>query len=328
MNMKNIEKVTSYTSANALPIKIFKHPDLMQSMLEQKKIIPIHVQLVPTNRCNLACKYCSFKESDRTLELSKDDLEGIVDMCKELGTKGITITGGGEPLLHPYINELIRSIHNKGMKIGLVSNGKQLDRLEPENINLLTWYRISFDTNRKLDDTFIQNLDRIVEANKTCDLAFSYVVSSKTDGKDLKRLVEYANTHKFSHVRVVEDIFNPGISSMREIKELLGDTNTDLVVFQGKKEHVRGERDCLISLVKPFIGADGYIYPCCGITYAHNDEQKREPASMRMGHWKDLPSIINEQKNYNGTLCDKCYYPEYNAVLKAVKGDIKHEEFI
>jgi MoaA/NifB/PqqE/SkfB family radical SAM enzyme len=328
MNMENISKVTSYTSANALPVKVFTDKELLHSMMDEKKIIPVHVQLVPTNRCNLACKYCSFKESDRTQQLSKEDLDGIVDMCKSLGTKGITITGGGEPLLHPQINELIENIYSKGMKVGLVSNGKQLDKLKPENINLLTWYRISFDTNRKLDDTFINNLDRVTAVNKSCDMAFSYVVSSKTDGQDLRRLVEYANTHNFSHVRVVEDIFNPGISSMEEVRELLKGINTDLVVFQGKKEHVRGEKDCLISLVKPFIAADGYIYPCCGITYAHNDELKVEPKSMRMGHWSELTDIVNNQKNFNGLGCDKCYYPEYNIVLKAIGGDIKHKEFI
>jgi hypothetical protein len=328
MNMENIGKVTSYTSANALPIKIFKDKELMRSMIEDKKIIPTHVQLVPTNRCNQNCTYCSFKGSDKHLELSKKELGDIVDTVARLGTKAITVTGGGEPLIHPDINWLIPYIRSKGMKVGLVSNGKQLDLLNPDNINYLTWYRISFDTNRKLDDTFISNLDKVVSHNSGCDLAFSYVITKKTNWSDLRRLINYTNDNGFSHLRIVEDIFNPGIMSIDELKDATKDLDTSKVIYQGKKEFTNGDKDCWISLIKPFIGADGYVYPCCGITYAHKDEQGVEPKSMRMGHWSQLADIISNQQNFKGSGCDKCYYPEYNAILSVLRNDIKHEEFI
>lgn len=328
MNVENIGKVTSYTSANALPIKLFADDEVAHSIIVNKHIKPFHVQLVPTNRCNLKCEYCSFKECERSTELNKSELEEIVGICSLLDTKAITLTGGGEPLLHPDINWLIEHIYVNNMKVGLVSNGKDLQRLDPENINLLTWYRISFDTNRTVDERFMNNLDRVVQANKKCDMAFSYVVTKKTAGMDLRKLVQYSNDNNFTHFRIVEDIFNPGVTTMDEMRGLLEGIDTSRVVFQGKKEHVKGCKDCLISLVKPFIAADGYVYPCCGITYAHNEERKKEPKSMRMGHYKDLPQIIEGQHNYNGSDCDVCYYPEYNITLKAMTGDVKHKEFI
>lgn len=327
MNMENIGKVTSYTSANALPIKIFTDKELMRLLLEEGRIYPAHLQLVPTNRCNLRCSYCSFDERDKRTELKPKDIDTILETAHELGTKGLTLTGGGEPLLHPYINETIQYANNLGMKVGLVSNGKDLSKLVPRNINLLTWYRISFDTERKLDEKFLKGLDRIVAENQYCDLAFSYVVSGKTDGKDLRQLVQYANENNFSHVRIVENIFDPGVTSMDEVKGLLEGVNTDLVVFQGKKEWTHGVKDCYISLMKPFIAADGFVYPCCGITYAFGDE-KREPLGMRMGHYSEWKEIVAKQQNFDGSNCMKCFYPEYNATLKALKSDIKHKEFI
>ena len=48
---------------------------------------------------------------------------------------------------------------------------------------------------------------------------------------------------------------------------------------------------------------------------------------MRMGHFRDLPEIINKQKIFDGGDCVKCYYGEYNVVLNALKTDIKHKEF-
>lgn len=328
MNVENIGKVTSFTSANALPIKIFKDKRLLDSISSNNFIPPYHVQLVPTNVCNLKCTYCSFKEADKKISLSNKDLDGIVEMCKDLGTKAITITGGGEPLLHPDINHLIWNIKSYGMKVGMVSNGKNMEKLSSDSLNNLTWLRISFDTNRSFDDKFVKNLNSIVTMNHNCDLAFSYVVAGKTNGEDFRKLVSYANNHNFSHVRVVEDLFQPGFTSMEEMKSYLEGLDTSRIVFQGKKDYCAGTKDCYISLIKPFIAADGYIYPCCGVTYAQEHEQKKEPKNMRMGHWSDLPSIIRAQKNYNGNSCTKCYYPEYNAVLKALKTKTEHKEFI
>jgi MoaA/NifB/PqqE/SkfB family radical SAM enzyme len=327
MNMENIGKVTSYTSANALPIKIFTDKELMKLLLEEGKIFPAHLQLVPTNRCNLKCSYCSFDERTLKQELSPKELDKIIETAYKLGTKGVTLTGGGEPMLHNYMNELLENINAHGMKAGLVSNGKDLSRFRPENINLLTWYRISFDTERKWDKKFQDGLDKIVAENKSCDLAFSYVVSKKMDGQDLRTLVKYANDNNFSHVRIVENIFDPGVMNMDQVKDFLKDMDTSKVVYQGKKEWTHGVKDCYISLMKPFIAADGYIYPCCGITYALGDE-KREPLGMRMGHFTEWEKIVEKQQNFDGSACIKCFYPEYNAVLKALKSDIHHKEFI
>jgi MoaA/NifB/PqqE/SkfB family radical SAM enzyme len=328
MNTENIDKSVSFTSANALPVKIFKDKELMDGI--ESKIIPVHLQVVPTNRCNLKCTFCSFDSRNKNTEIPIDDLYGIVRMAKDVGTKALSITGGGEPLLHPQINEFLQYAHNYDLKLGLVSNGKDLGKLKPENINLLTWYRISFDTNRVIDDKFINSLDKIVEANHSCDLAFSYILAGKgtDDWKDLKTLVNYVNDNDFSHIRIVEDQFTPNIVSIQEMKDVLKDYDTSKVVFQIQKEHTRGTKDCLISLLKPFIAADGYVYPCCGITYAINSEQRVEPKGMRMGHWTELPEIISKQKNFNGSICDKCYYTEYNTVLKALQTDLKHKEFI
>jgi MoaA/NifB/PqqE/SkfB family radical SAM enzyme len=45
-----------------------------------------------------------------------------VNKLADLGTSVITISGG-EPLLHPELDEIIRRIRKRGMIAGLITNG-------------------------------------------------------------------------------------------------------------------------------------------------------------------------------------------------------------
>lgn len=54
-------------------------------------------------------------------DLPLSELKRIVDILETLGTKQIGLTGG-EPLLYPYISELIKYIFDKGIRIYLSSN--------------------------------------------------------------------------------------------------------------------------------------------------------------------------------------------------------------
>ena len=58
----------------------------------------------------------------------------------------ITISGG-EPLLHPELDEIIRRIRNRGMIAGLITNGYLLvaDRIQRLNRAGLEWLQISID---------------------------------------------------------------------------------------------------------------------------------------------------------------------------------------
>lgn len=326
--MMTVDKVSSYTSANAIPVKIFTHPDVIDKLVNEKYIGPTHVQLCPTNRCNLACDWCSFGNRNLREEIPASDLEEMVEMFHKMGTKGVTLTGGGDPAIHPYISKLILSLKSNGMAVGLVTNGKAYQRISPEAIDALTWTRMSFDDSRKWDEKIIEQVDYLVQHGGNVDKSFSYVVAKHPINPNLRDVIQYANDYYFKHVRIVENLFTPGLTSMADVKALVKDLDTSKVIFQGKKEYNPGHPSCLISLIKPFIAADGYVYPCCGITYAFDDNQRKEPHEMRMGHWREMPEIWKNQKNFNGGDCKKCYYKEYNDVLNALKSDIVHKEFI
>ncbi|HKG22277.1 MAG TPA: radical SAM protein [Blastocatellia bacterium] len=87
---------------------------------------PILAHLIPIRRCNLACGYCN-EYDNYSPPVPLEDLFRRIDRLAELGTTAVTFSGG-EPLLHPRIEEAISRIRKRGMLAGLITNGYLLTR--------------------------------------------------------------------------------------------------------------------------------------------------------------------------------------------------------
>jgi MoaA/NifB/PqqE/SkfB family radical SAM enzyme len=87
---------------------------------------PLLVQLVVTRRCNLSCGYCS--EYDAVSPpVDTELLERRIDHVASLGTLVLTLTGG-EPLLHPKLDQLIARVSSHGIVCTMISNGYPLTK--------------------------------------------------------------------------------------------------------------------------------------------------------------------------------------------------------
>jgi MoaA/NifB/PqqE/SkfB family radical SAM enzyme len=106
---------------------------------------PLLAHIIPIRRCNLACEYCN-EFDDFSKPVPTETMFRRVDKLGELGTAVITISGG-EPLLHPELDEIIRRIRKNGMIAGLITNGYLLvpDRIQRLNCAGLEWLQISID---------------------------------------------------------------------------------------------------------------------------------------------------------------------------------------
>jgi MoaA/NifB/PqqE/SkfB family radical SAM enzyme len=86
---------------------------------------PFTVCLWLTDYCNLACKYCyAMPFSGRRMETAR--LLRLVDECRDLGVFDLTLAGG-EPLLHPDVLEVITRAVSGGIRVGLLTNGINLE---------------------------------------------------------------------------------------------------------------------------------------------------------------------------------------------------------
>jgi len=103
---------------------------------------PLLAHIIPIRRCNLACEYCN-EYDDFSKPVPLEVMYQRIDKLAALGTSVITISGG-EPLLHPDLDQVIRRIRQRGMIAGLITNGYLLvaERIERLNRAGLEWLQI------------------------------------------------------------------------------------------------------------------------------------------------------------------------------------------
>lgn len=118
---------------------------------------PILVHLIPIRRCNLSCTYCN-EFDDHSPPVPTDELFRRIDHLAGLGTSIITLSGG-EPMLHPDLDDVIRRIREHGIMAGLLTNGYLLmpDRIDRLNKAGLDHLQISVD-NVQPDDVSKKSL--------------------------------------------------------------------------------------------------------------------------------------------------------------------------
>ena len=94
---------------------------------------PFLVHIIPIRRCNLACTYCN-EFDDFSPPVPLEEMKKRLDILAGMGTSIITISGG-EPLLHPELDEIIRHIRRRGMIAGMITNGFLLTRNRIQELN-------------------------------------------------------------------------------------------------------------------------------------------------------------------------------------------------
>jgi MoaA/NifB/PqqE/SkfB family radical SAM enzyme len=106
---------------------------------------PLLVQIVPIRRCNIDCGYCN--EYDKVSPpVPTETMLRRIDKLAALGTSVVAFSGG-EPMLHPDLDVLIRRIRRHGMMAGLITNGYFLlpKRIQELNEAGLDFLQISID---------------------------------------------------------------------------------------------------------------------------------------------------------------------------------------
>src|SRR5262245_39043364 len=119
---------------------------------------PVSIQILVTNHCTTFCTMCSHfqlpSHNNRRNELTRGELNCIFQWITDLGTKSI-ILSGGEPLARQDIFELLRDGKDKGLHIGLLTNGivSEGRRLTSDQAKVISetcsWVQVSLDSFNK-----------------------------------------------------------------------------------------------------------------------------------------------------------------------------------
>ena len=118
---------------------------------------PVLAHLIPIRRCNLSCTYCN-EYDDFSQPVPLGEMFKRIDKLGQLGTSIIT-QSGGEPLLHPELDQIISRVRGTGAIAGMITNGYLLtaERIRRLNRAGLQHLQISID-NAMPDETSKKSL--------------------------------------------------------------------------------------------------------------------------------------------------------------------------
>lgn len=118
---------------------------------------PVMAHIIPIRRCNLSCAYCNEYDT-YSKPVPVPTMIHRLDRLANLGTTIVTFSGG-EPLLHPELDELIAHVRKRKMIACMITNGYLLtsDRVKRLNGAGLDHMQISID-NTMPDDVSKKSL--------------------------------------------------------------------------------------------------------------------------------------------------------------------------
>ena len=115
--------------------KIAWFPEKLQSFVAGEITAPIYVRVKPLNRCNHKCFWCVYHEPelsamhgdmDKTDMISMEKMTEILDDFSDMGVRAVTYSGGGEPLMHGNITEILQHTFLKDIDVSVITNGQFL----------------------------------------------------------------------------------------------------------------------------------------------------------------------------------------------------------
>src|SRR5918992_4633136 len=155
-----------------LRLKVREASFITRALLSTKH--PVLAHIIPMRRCNLACGYCN--EYDKVSNpVPLEEMYRRLDKLAELGTSIVTISGG-EPLMHPDLDDMIRRIRSHKMIAGLISNGYYFT---PERV-------------RRLNDAGLEHLQISIDNVEPDEVSKK---SLKNLDRKLRNLAEHADFH-------------------------------------------------------------------------------------------------------------------------------------
>lgn len=157
---------------------------------------PLVVELDTTEACNLACPGCISEDlCENGSSFSRERLLNIAEELRDIGVKAVVLIGGGEPLAHPAVGELITYFGSNDIHVGITTNGYFIDKYMDVISQYSSWTRISMDAanaktfdklrpakdGKSKFDYIVNNMRKLAKVKKG-KLGFSFLIRTSMDG--------------------------------------------------------------------------------------------------------------------------------------------------
>jgi MoaA/NifB/PqqE/SkfB family radical SAM enzyme len=90
---------------------------------------PVHAELDLTDRCNVACYFCNQQDLRTKEQIPIRKTTELIDEMAASGLRSVRLSGGGDPLFHREISEVMAHLAARGVVVdNLTTNGVALNR--------------------------------------------------------------------------------------------------------------------------------------------------------------------------------------------------------
>lgn len=321
----SVDKTSNKYSNN----KIVWFPDKLNAMRDGVVSSPLYVRIKPINACCHDCYFCVYNSKYSSMHnnmkkvdmLSKDKLLEIVSDFKKMDVKAVTFSGGGEPLMHPNIVEVMNSVKNNNIDLSIITNGQLLSDDRAVALANAKWVRISMDywnregfknsrsKNDKLFDNIVDNINNFAEIKEyNCDLSVNYIIT-KSNYNTIYEAARFLKDLKVDNVRFspvwIPDFINyhtPLIETVqRDIVHAREKLQSDSYRIYDSYNIVpdvkeRKYNKCYVLQYNPVIGADGLVYNCHNKSY----ESDAIIGSIKNQSFYDMWQSVETKKHFDG----------------------------
>lgn len=346
-------------------LKIFHHQDTLDRLKNGKRCNPLYIRIKPTNLCNHNCYYCHYKNSYLTLDEYKssdfipyDKMMEIINDMKKMQVKAVTFSGGGEPLVYPYIEPAMEKILQAGIDLSMITNGSMLTGKKAEILAKAKWVRISIDSInpenyakiRGISDnameTLLINIKEFAKIKRNdCELGINFVIGKE----NYKEIVKVANTMKdlgVNHVKFAplfsnnteeyhKDIKDEVISTLEKLSTELNSDHFKIIDlytsdFDNYEVFKRTYSRCPIKEFVCIIGANSKVYYCHDKAYL-SDGCVCDLNNQSLFEGWNSEAVTKKFKEFDAKkICKQhCVYDSRNTLINTfLDMDMRHVNFI
>lgn len=336
--------------------KLLKHLDKIKLLQDGKRPSPVMFHMSPCNPCNLTCSFCCF--ANRTLKemLTLDQMKKAIDSFVELGATGMELTGGGEPTLHPDFGRVVNYAYEKGLKIGVVTNGTTItkwhkvgnvwDKLEWIRLGMYGFYEgYEYDIealrtypNLTIGGAYIWDENYENSDNPNITGNWSETKSKKLSTKrqtpeHFDKMLEWVEREKvptriaFNSIKTSDLI----LQDIDMIRQRIKDRNLKYAFLSDFNwKGTRKNSNCYMHNFKPFVFTDGNVYvcPCAEMSvenlYRVNDQ-------FKICDIDGIMDFYNSVQDNNGIKrihpCSYCKYAAQNELIDDAMTKTEHNDF-
>lgn len=338
-----------YIDATAANL-IVAHEKVLQ-IAEGHIPLPEVVELFLTNYCSFACPHCRCirYHGDNSQFMDFNSLISLLDELAEKSIKTIELGGGGEPLEHPMITEILQLFVKRQFRIGIITNGYVLTKqsgLIDSIIECADWIRFSLDG--ITDDVFQKvhgkrNLSYCELREQIVNMVHRVKSTGLVNQRPkigIKLIAQRPNQHQL--VDAIEEALDMGVNYLQfkwleqhpwsipfeerpaiagaiqtKLGEITGqDLNVDVLPgYGGQQSHER----CLMNVLHPLIDWDGTIYMCA---FFHHRKETHSIGSIANSKFFDCwGSPLHKQRldSVNPLQCvANCPLHRYDPVIKYI----------